>query len=95
MTDTEVALVLPEAGELALLEQDGRATRNYARESLSPAMRRACIERRLRIGAGDPLLTVPRPLATTILPLSFPLARSHVVDLPPFFFLPRSCSLAQ
>jgi hypothetical protein len=28
MTDTEVALVLPEAGELALLEQDGRAARD-------------------------------------------------------------------
>ena len=27
MTDTEVALVLPEAGDLALLEQDGRAAR--------------------------------------------------------------------
>jgi len=30
MTDTDVALVLPEAGALALLEQDGRAARDYA-----------------------------------------------------------------
>lgn len=41
MTDTDVALVLPEAEELALLEQDGQAARDYARESLSPATRRA------------------------------------------------------
>jgi hypothetical protein len=41
MTDTEVALVLPGAGELKLLEQDGQAARDYARESLSPATRRA------------------------------------------------------
>jgi len=48
MTDTEVALVLPEAGELALLEQDGQAARDYARESLSPATRRACRSDHLR-----------------------------------------------
>ena len=40
MTDTAVALVLPETGEIGLLEQDGRAARDYARESLSPATRR-------------------------------------------------------
>jgi hypothetical protein len=39
MTDTEVALVLSEAGEVALLEQDGQVVRDYARESLSPATR--------------------------------------------------------
>ncbi len=33
MTDTEVALVLPEPGALALLEHDGQAARDYARES--------------------------------------------------------------
>ena len=41
MTDTEVALVLPEAGPLALLDLDEQAARDYARESLSPATRRA------------------------------------------------------
>jgi len=41
MTDTENAPVLPEAGALALLEHDGQAARDFARESLSPATRRA------------------------------------------------------
>jgi hypothetical protein len=41
MTDTEVALVLPKRGALALLDRDGQAARDYARESLSPATRRA------------------------------------------------------
>ena len=41
MTDTTVALLLPKAGELVLLEQNGRAARDYARKSLSPATRRA------------------------------------------------------
>ena len=41
MTDNEVALVLPEAGTLALLEHDGQAMRDSARESLAPATRRA------------------------------------------------------
>ena len=41
MDENEVALVLPEAGELTLLEQDGQAARDYARESLAPATRRA------------------------------------------------------
>ena len=39
MDDNELALVLPEAGALALLEQDGQAARDYARESLAPAPR--------------------------------------------------------
>ena len=33
MTDTDVALVMPEPGTLALLEHDGQAARDYARES--------------------------------------------------------------
>ncbi len=33
MTDDEVALVLPEAGALALLEEDGRAARDYVMNS--------------------------------------------------------------
>ena len=40
MLNNEVALVLPEAGALALLEHDGQAARDYARESLAPATRR-------------------------------------------------------
>ena len=41
MTDSEVALLLPEAGALALLEEDGQAAREFAREALAPATRRA------------------------------------------------------
>jgi len=41
MPNNKVALVLPEAGALALLEHDGQAARDYARESLAPATRRA------------------------------------------------------
>ena len=37
MDDNEVALVLPEPGTLALLEEDGQAARDYAREALAPA----------------------------------------------------------
>ena len=33
MTDTEVALVLPEVGGLELLEQDGQAARGYVMNS--------------------------------------------------------------
>ena len=39
--DNEVAVVLPETGALALLEHDGQAAQDYARESLAPATRRA------------------------------------------------------
>ena len=35
MTDHETALVLPEAGALALLEHDGKAARDYPREALA------------------------------------------------------------
>lgn len=41
MDDNEVALVLPEPGALALLDHDGQAARDFARESLAPATRRA------------------------------------------------------
>ena len=41
MTDTNLALMLPEAGALALPEHDGQTARDYARESLAPATRRA------------------------------------------------------
>ena len=41
MDDNELALMLPEPGALALLEHDGQAARDYARESLAPATRRA------------------------------------------------------
>ena len=41
MDDNEVALVLPEPGALALLEHDGQAAKDFARESLAPATRRA------------------------------------------------------
>lgn len=41
MTEPETALDIVTTGSLGLLEQDGRAARDYARESLSPATRRS------------------------------------------------------
>jgi hypothetical protein len=49
MSKTKVALVMPEAGALALLEQDGQAAKEFAREALAP-----------RTGASS-----PRPLYLT------------------------------
>jgi hypothetical protein len=55
MTDTDVALVLPDPGALALLEQDGQAARDYGRESLNPATNRGVVTRR----AGVPSIGPP------------------------------------
>ncbi len=53
MDDNEVALVLPEAGAPALLEQDGQAARGYARESLAPATRRLSRSRRGQVSGAN------------------------------------------
>ena len=50
MDDNEVALAMPEPRTLALLEQDGQAARDYARESLSPA---GCCLRQLPVAIPD------------------------------------------
>ncbi len=41
MPDSKVALVMPEPGALALLGDDGQRAKEFAREALAPATRRA------------------------------------------------------